>query len=167
MCSYISAILLPFLFLFPTLLWTMVFITSCISLCSPSSDLFFLNSQRMRNTIGITLPLRKIWGAVKRLTQLKRGHFGRGRGWAVNFAARRHYSNPCPTLVPSASRFQSPSSLTWEMGHRACLKETDPEYSLEGLMRKLKLQHSGHLMRRTDSLGKTLMLGKTEGRKSG
>ena len=51
------------------------------------------------------------------------------------------------------------------MGQRACLKETDPEYSLEGLMRKLKLQHSGHLMRRTDSLGKTLMLGKTEGKR--
>ena len=68
--SYISAIL-PFLFLFPALLWTMVFITSRISLCSPSSDLFFLNSQRMRNTIGITLPSRKIWGDMKRLTQLK------------------------------------------------------------------------------------------------
>ena len=43
------------------------------------------------------------------------------------------------------------------------LKETSPEYSLEGLMLKLKLQYSGHLMRRTDSLEKTLMLGKIEG----
>ena len=41
----------------------------------------------------------------------------------------------------------------------------DPEYSLEGLMLKLKLQYSGHLMRWTDSLEKTLMLGKTEGRR--
>ena len=40
-----------------------------------------------------------------------------------------------------------------------------PEYSLEGLMLKLKLQYFGHLMRRTDSLEKTLMLGKIEGRK--
>ena len=40
-----------------------------------------------------------------------------------------------------------------------------PEYSLEGLMLKLKFQHFGHLMRRTDSLEKTLMLGKTEGRR--
>ena len=40
-----------------------------------------------------------------------------------------------------------------------------PEYSLEGLMLKLKLQYSGHLVRRTDSLAKTLMLGKTEGRR--
>ena len=44
-------------------------------------------------------------------------------------------------------------------------KEISPEYSLEGLMLKLKLQYFGHLMRRTDSLKKTLMLGKTEGRR--
>ena len=45
------------------------------------------------------------------------------------------------------------------------LKEISPEYSLEGLMLKLKLQHFGHLMRRADSLEKTLMLGKMEGRR--
>ena len=45
------------------------------------------------------------------------------------------------------------------------LKEISPEYSLEGLMLKLKLQYFGHLMRRTDSLEKTLMLGKIEGRR--
>ena len=45
------------------------------------------------------------------------------------------------------------------------LKEISPEYSLEGLMLKLKLQYFGHLMGRTDSLKKTLMLGKIEGRK--
>ena len=44
------------------------------------------------------------------------------------------------------------------------LKEISPEYSLEGLMLKLKLQYFGHLMQRTDSLEKTLMLGKIEGR---
>ena len=44
-------------------------------------------------------------------------------------------------------------------------KEISPEYSLEGLMLKLKLQYFGNLMRRTDSLEKTLMLGKTEGRR--
>ena len=43
-------------------------------------------------------------------------------------------------------------------------KEISPEYSLEGLMLKLKLQYFGHLMRRTDSFEKTLMLGKIEGR---
>ena len=45
------------------------------------------------------------------------------------------------------------------------LKEISPEYSLEGLMLKLKLQYFGHLMRKTDSLEKTLMLGKIEGRR--
>ena len=44
-------------------------------------------------------------------------------------------------------------------------KEISPEYSLEGLMLKVQLQYFGHLMRRTDSLGKTLMLGKIEGRR--
>ena len=45
------------------------------------------------------------------------------------------------------------------------LKEINPEYSLEGLILKLKLQYFGHLMQRVDSLEKTLMLGKMEGRK--
>ena len=45
------------------------------------------------------------------------------------------------------------------------LKEISPEYSLEGLMLKLKLQHFGHLMRRANSFDKTLMLGKIEGRR--
>ena len=47
--------------------------------------------------------------------------------------------------------------------NQSILKEISPEYSLEGLMLKLKFQYFGHLMRRTDSLEKTLMLGKTEG----
>ena len=47
------------------------------------------------------------------------------------------------------------------------LKEISLEYSLEGLMLKLKLQYFGHLMQRTDSLEKTLMLGKIEGRRRG
>ena len=49
--------------------------------------------------------------------------------------------------------------------HQSILKEISPEYSLEGLMLKLKLQYLGHLMWRTDSLEKTLMLGKIEGRR--
>ena len=47
--------------------------------------------------------------------------------------------------------------------NQSILKEISPEYSLEGLMLKLKVQYFGHLMRRTDSLEKTLMLGKIEG----
>ena len=49
--------------------------------------------------------------------------------------------------------------------NQSILKEVNPAYSLEGLMLKLKLQYFGHLMRRTDSLEKTLMLGGIEGRR--
>ena len=54
---------------------------------------------------------------------------------------------------------------TARKSNQSILKEISPEYSLEGLMLKLKLQYFGHLMRRTDSLEKTLMLGKIEGRR--
>ena len=54
---------------------------------------------------------------------------------------------------------------TARRSNQSILKEIIPEYSLEGLMLKLKLQYFGHLMRRTDSLEKTLILGKTEGRR--
>ena len=49
--------------------------------------------------------------------------------------------------------------------NQSILKEINPEYTLEGLMLKLKLQYFGHLMQRADSLEKTLPLGKTEGRR--
>ena len=56
-------------------------------------------------------------------------------------------------------------SWTARRTNQCILKENSPEYSLEGLMLKLKLQYCGHLMRRTDSLEKTLMLGKIEDRR--
>ena len=52
---------------------------------------------------------------------------------------------------------------TARRSNQSILKEMNPEYSLEGLILKLKLQHFGHLIRRADSLEKTLMLGKIEG----
>ena len=57
--------------------------------------------------------------------------------------------------------------VTWtaRRSNQSILKEISPEYSLEGLMLKLKFQYFGQLMRRTDSLEKTLMLGKIEGRR--
>ena len=58
--------------------------------------------------------------------------------------------------IPWTARRSNQSILNWEI---------NPEYSLEGLMLKLKLQYFGYLMRRADSLEKTLMLGKTEGRR--
>ena len=51
--------------------------------------------------------------------------------------------------------------------NQSILKEISPEYSLEGLMLKLRLQYFGHLLQKTDSMEKTLMLGKTEGRRRG
>ena len=56
---------------------------------------------------------------------------------------------------------------TTRRSNQSILKEISPEYSLEGLMLKLKLRYFGHLMQRTDSLEKTLMLGKNEGRRRG
>ena len=55
------------------------------------------------------------------------------------------------------------SPWTARQSNQTILKEIGPEYSLEGLMLKVKLQYFGHLMQRTDSFGKTLMLGKIEG----
>ena len=54
---------------------------------------------------------------------------------------------------------------TVRRSNQSVLKKINPEYSLEGLMLKLKLQYFGHLTRRADSLQKTLMMGKTEGRR--
>ena len=54
---------------------------------------------------------------------------------------------------------------TTRRSNKSILKEINPEYSLEGLMLKLKLQYFGHLMQRADSLEKTLMLRKIEGKK--
>ena len=54
---------------------------------------------------------------------------------------------------------------TARRSNQSILKEISPEYSLEGLVLKLKLWYFGHMMQRTDSLEKTLMLGKTEGRR--
>ena len=57
------------------------------------------------------------------------------------------------------------SPLDSRRSNQSILKEISPEYSLEELMLKFKLQYFGHLMQRTDSLEKTLMLGKIEGRR--
>ena len=59
-----------------------------------------------------------------------------------------------------------PSDLDlWDFIHQSILKEISPGYSMEGMMLKLKLQYFGHLMRRVDSLEKTLMLGRIGGRR--
>ena len=58
-------------------------------------------------------------------------------------------------------------SWTARRSNQSILKEINPEYSLEGPILKLKLQYFGHLIQRADSLEKTLMLGKIEGRRKG
>ena len=67
-----------------------------------------------------------------------------------------------PVVMYRCERWES---LTARRSNQSILKEISPEYSLEGLMLKLKIQYFGHLMGTTDSLEKTLMLGKIEGRK--
>ena len=82
--------------------------------------------------------------------------------WTINKAERRRID------AFELWCWRRPLRVPWtERRNQAILKEIRPEYALEGLMLKLKLQYFGHLMRRTDSLGKTLMLGKTEGRSEG
>ena len=65
--------------------------------------------------------------------------------------------------------WRRPLRVPWtaRRSNQSILKEISPEYSLEGLMLKLKLQYFGHLMRRTNSFEKTLILGKIEGRRRG
>ena len=70
------------------------------------------------------------------------------------------------TFLWLVSPWQPPSHGGMGVGrNQSILKEISPEYSLEGLMLKLKLQYFGHLMRKADSFGETLMLGKIEGRR--
>ena len=82
-------------------------------------------------------------------------HLGHKEGWVSK--------NWCFRTVVLNKTLQSP--LDGKKPNESILKEINPEYSLEGLMLKLKLQYFGHLMRRTDSLEKTLMLGKIEGKR--
>ena len=70
-------------------------------------------------------------------------------------------------LILSNYGVEEDSRVPWtaRRSNQSILKEISPEYSLEGLMLKLKLQYFGHLMRRTDSLEKTLMLGNIESKR--
>ena len=87
-------------------------------------------------------------------------------GFCAGFASSQCQAPP-PRIQPLASHclFCIFKLATSRRSNQSILKEISPAYSLEGLMLKLKLQYFGHLMQRTDSLEKTLMLGKIEGRK--
>ena len=84
--------------------------------------------------------------------------------WELDYKESWVPKNWCFWTVVLEKTLESP--LDCKEIKTSILKEICPEYSLEGLMLKLKLQYFGHLMWRTDSLEKTLMLGKTEGRRS-
>ena len=83
--------------------------------------------------------------------------------WEFDYKESWALKNWCFWAVVLEKTLESP--LDSRRSNTSILKEIGPEYSLEGLMLKLKLQYFGHLMRRTDSLEKTLMLGKIEGRR--
>ena len=80
--------------------------------------------------------------------------------WELDYTESWAPKNWCFWTVVLEKTLESPLDCNIQ---DSILKEMSPEYSLEGLMLKLKLQYFGHLMRRTDSFEKTLMLGKIEG----
>ena len=83
--------------------------------------------------------------------------------WELDYKESWALKNWCFWTVVLEKTLESP--LDCKEIHQSILKEISPEYSLEGLMLKLKLQYFGHLVWRADSFEKTLMLGKTEGRR--
>ena len=83
--------------------------------------------------------------------------------WELDYKESWVPKNWCFWTVVLEKTLESP--LDWRSSNGSILKKVSPKYSLEGLMLKLKLQYFGHLMRRTNSLEKTLMLGKIEGRR--
>ena len=84
--------------------------------------------------------------------------------WELDFIKKAEYKKT-DALEPSCWRRLLRVPWNARRSNQSILQEINPEYSLEGVMLKLKLQYFGHLMRRTDSLEKILMLGKIEGRR--
>ena len=84
--------------------------------------------------------------------------------WELDYKERWAQKNWCFWTVVLEKTLESP--LSAGRSNQSILEEISPEYSLVGLMLKLKLQYFGHLMRRANSLEKTLMMGKIEGRRN-
>ena len=97
----------------------------------------------------------------------RQGHFSCSHVWAKSWTIKKadHPKMDAFELCCWRRFLRVPWSA--RRFNKSILKEISSEYSLEGLMLKLKLQYFGHLMQRTDSLEKTLMLGKIEGRRRG
>ena len=83
--------------------------------------------------------------------------------WELNHKESWALKKWCFWIVVLEKTLESP--WTARRSNQSIVKETSPEYSLEGLMLKLKLQYFGHLMQKINSVEKTLMLGKIEGRR--
>ena len=123
-------------------------------------DAYFLkvmtNLDSMLKSRDITLPTKFCLVKAAVFPVVMSGH----DGWSIKTAE-------CQRIDAFELRDGEESWVPWtaRMSNQSVLKEITPEYSLEGLMLKLKLQYSGHLMGRTDLLEKTLMLGKFEGKR--
>ena len=115
------------------------------------------NLNRILKSRGITLPIK---GPSSQSYGFSSSHVWM---WELDYKESWALKNWCFWTVVLEKTLESP--LDCKGINQYILKEISPEYSLEGLMLKLKLQYFGHLIRRIDSLEKTLMLGKIEGRR--
>ena len=115
-----------------------------------------MNTDSILKSRDITLPTK---------VRLVKAGFSSSHVWMWELDHKEGWApkNWCFWTVVLEKTLESP--LACREIHRSFLKEISPGYSLEGLMLKLKLQYFSHLMQRTDSLEKTLMLGKIEGRR--
>ena len=117
------------------------------------------NLESILKSIDITLPTKACMVKAMVLPVVMYGC----DNWTINKA--EHWRIDAFELWCGGRLLRVPS--TARRSNQSILKEINPEYSLEGLMLKLKLQYFGHLMWRSDSLEKTLILGKTEARRRG
>ena len=111
----------------------------------------------MANLYSIITSLTNVQSRVVSSSHIWMSELDPKEGWVMK--------NWCFQTVVLEKTLESP--LTARRSDQSILKEINPEHSLKGLMLKLKLQYFGHLMWRVDSLGKTLMLGRIEGRRKG
>ena len=152
-----------------------------LSSWSPKSLLMLTEAMKLKDTCPLEEKLWQTWTA--HYLAKKRRHYLANKGlssqsygfsnshvwmWVLDGKETWVLKNWCFWTVVLENTWLEPVlSIPWtaRRSNQSTLKEISPEYSLEGLMLKLKLQHFGYLMRRTDLFQKTLMLGKIEGRR--
>ena len=145
---------IPSLFEGQSLLWRVLGPSRCLLLAvKKSCDKPRQHSKKQRHHFANEVPYSQRYGFSS--SHIQMWDLDRKEGWVPK--------NWCFQTVVLEKTLESP--LTERRSDQSILKEINPEYPLEGLMLKLKLQYFGHQMRRANSLGKTLMLGKNEGRR--